>query len=208
MASLRPLLRRNSRSGFSLLEALVALGLTGMLFAVGLPLFVQFVGSWTAGNARSMAADEWMSASSRIRDDLAQAMPLKMQQSSDKAMAFRGSRSEVDFVRTSLGGKGNFRLESVSLLLKPRGSAAIDIIRVARPFLDVNFESSPAISAGVSLLQLRKPAYFDYVDIHGKIHGSWDPDAGLPSGVELKLNSDDAKMMGLSYFVFPIVGGA
>jgi general secretion pathway protein J len=206
--SARFLSRSSSLSGFSLLEALAALGLTGMLFATGLPLFVQLVRNWSAGTARLMAADEWMSATNRMSDDLAQALPLKMAHSGDKAVAFRGSAREIHFVRTSLGGKGDFRLESVSLVIESRGDGTVDVVRIARPFSITSFETSPPISEGVSLFQLQNSATFDYLDVSGKRYESWDPSAGLPNCVELKLSADDAKMTGIPSFVFPIVAGS
>jgi hypothetical protein len=200
--------RNSSLSGFSLLEALVALGLTGMLFATGLPLFVQLVRNWSAGTARLMAADEWMSATNRMSDDLAQALPLKMAQSGDKAVTFRGSPRQVDFVRTSIGGKGDFRLESVSLFIEFQGDGTARVIRIARPFSIANFETSPAVSEGVSLFRLHESTIFDYLDITGKRHETWNPGAGMPYGVELRLSETDAKKTGIPSFIFSVVAGS
>src|SRR5487761_2118097 len=160
MASLRLHSRTRSTVGFTLMEALAALALTGMLFAAALPLFVQFIGRWSAGTARSMATDQWMSATTRIGDDLAQALPLPLRQSG-KATAFRGSPERVDFVRTSLGGNGHFQLESVSLVIVPHDGSVV-LERVARPFSATSFERVPDESAGVTLFRLRPKLKFAY----------------------------------------------
>jgi general secretion pathway protein J len=198
----------NARSGFSLLEALAALGLTGMLFATGLPLFVQFVGQWSVGTDRLMAADEWMSATARIADDLAQALPLKMGLSDQTPVAFHGTPNQVDFVRTALGGRGNFRLDFVTLSIAPQNRGRVAVIRAARAFSANSFNDPPDLADGVTLLELRQPATFEFIDTAGKVQESWDPAAGLPSRVELKLDASDAKRMGVPLLVFPVVSGS
>lgn len=201
-------LRNSSAAGFTLLEALAALALTGMLFAAGLPLFVQFTESWSAGTGRSMAADQWMRATARIGDDLAEAMPLKMARWGRKAVAFRGSRERVDFVRTTLGGEGDFRLQSVSFLIVRRGRASVAIVRIARPFSRAGFERPPSSSEGVTLLRLRQNVSLDYVNAKGKRQGSWNPKAGLPCDVELRFAAPPASATGLASLVFPIVAAS
>jgi hypothetical protein len=148
-----------------------------------------------------------MSATARIGDDLAQAIPLKLAKSSETAVAFRGSSDRVDFVRTSLGINGDFRLDRVLLVIEPRNKDGVAVVRVARPFSATDFATTPKSEGAAMLLQLRRPAIFDYVDINGKTAEDWQPDMGLPSQVELKLAAFDAERLGLRYLIFPIVSG-
>jgi hypothetical protein len=199
--------RLRFRAGFSLFEALAALALTGLLFATGLPLFVQLVEHWSAGTARSMAADERTRVTSRLSDDLAQVLPPRAEQAGGSAMGFLGFADRIDFVRTSLGGKGHSALEAVSLMIT-RQDGAVALVRIARPFSRAGVEPSLAGSDEVTLSRVRTKLKFSYLDSKGSEQESWDSKAGLPSGVALRLGPPEAAIMGLSYFIFPVVAGS
>ena len=154
-----------------------------------------------------MAADDWMSATGRIGDDLAQAMPLQLAKFGKTAVAFQGSPDRVDFVRTSLGINGDFRLDRVSLLIERRNKNDVAVTRLVQPFSAADFTTTPNFEGAAMLLKLQKPARFDYVDINGKKTEDWQPDMGLPTHVELKLAAFDAERLGLRYLIFPIVSG-
>lgn len=207
MGSPRSPPRLRSTAGFSLFEALAALALTGLLFATGLPLFVQLVEHWSAGTARSLAADQWTRVASLLSDDLAQVLPPSAEQAGDSAIGFLGSADRIDFVRTSLGGKGHFALEAVSLTIKHE-DGAVALARISRPFSRAGLEPSPAGSDEVALSRVRTTLKFSYLDSKGNEQESWDSKAGLPSGVALRLGPPEAAIMGLSYFIFPVVAGS
>jgi hypothetical protein len=148
-----------------------------------------------------------MSVTSRLSDDLAQALPPKKEQGGANAIDFAGSTKRIDFFRTSLGGKGHFEIDAVSLIIEQQGEI-VSLVRAAQPLSSAGSEGLAAGSDEVTLLRGRTKLKFSYFDSKGNELNKWESGAGLPSGVALRPESSKGIIMGRPYFIFSVVGGS
>ncbi len=168
------------RAGFTLIEVLAALVVTGALVAVVLPYAGRLATQWWRGEAAVEAADGWMQAVGRMGDDLAQALPYGIGPDAAGA-AFRAGPDSITFVRPALGGAEG--LESVSYDVRPSpGGTAL--VRRSRRFEPGAFGREVG---GASATLLEGPFRLRLVEIavDGMRRRDWAPQDGMPAAVEL-----------------------
>ena len=105
---------RESVAGFTLIETLVALALTGLVLSALATLTAQWFPTWNRGIDRIQHSELIGIAMQRIAADLAAAEYVPANRESKKPL-FQGSALSVTFVRTSLG---------------PNATVGLDVVRI------------------------------------------------------------------------------
>jgi general secretion pathway protein J len=106
---------RESVAGFTLIEALVALALTGLVLSALATLTAQWFPTWNHGIDRIQHSELIGIAMQRIAADLAAAEYVPANRESKKPL-FQGSALSVTFVRTALG---------------PNAVVGLDVVRIS-----------------------------------------------------------------------------
>src|ERR1700761_8230516 len=95
--------KRTDEAGFTLIESLVALALTGLVLSALANLTAQWLPNWNRGLDRVQRSEMIGITLQRIADDLAAAEYVPVGGEDDKQPLFVGSDRAVTFVRTALG---------------------------------------------------------------------------------------------------------
>lgn len=173
--------RADPRAGFTLVEVLAALVVTGAFVAVVLPYASRLATHWWVGEATVEAADGWMQALARMGDDLAQAVPYGVGADGGSEAAFRAGPDSIAFVRPALGDAGG--LEAVSYEIRPSpGGAAL--VRRSRRF---DPEAFGRDVGGTAATLLDGPFRLRLVEVapDGTRRRDWAAADGMPAAVEL-----------------------
>ena len=176
--------RTDPRAGFTLIEVLAALVITGAFVVAVLPYAARLATHWWVGEATVEAADGWMQAVSRMGDDLAQALPYGLgDDSAAPADAFRAGPDGIAFVRPALGEAPGLETVSYEVRPSPSGSA---LVRRNRRFDPAAFGRDVG---GTSATLLDGPYRFRIVAVatDGTRRRDWTPADGMPAAVELSV---------------------
>lgn len=90
------------RAGFSLIETLAALAVTGALAGALLPFAGTVLAHWTRAPEIAETGDRYLQAASLLQDDFLEALPLS---GTNGAPMFRAGADCVELVRPALGSK-------------------------------------------------------------------------------------------------------
>jgi Prokaryotic N-terminal methylation motif len=123
-------LSSNSRAGFTLIEILAGLFVTGLFVAAVMPLMTQLVSHAWSGEASMAGADEWMRADARLSSDFSEAIPLS-KGNGDNSLIFSATPTRVEFVRRSITGDHR-RLDLVTIEIESE-SQGDSVFRRTRP---------------------------------------------------------------------------
>jgi Tfp pilus assembly protein PilV len=124
-------LRSNSRAGFTLIEILAGLFVTGLFVTAVMPLMTQLVSHAWSGEASMAGADEWMRADARLSSDFSEAIPVS-KGNGDNSLIFSATPSSVEFVRRSITGDHR-RLDLVTIEIESE-SQGDSVFRRTRPW--------------------------------------------------------------------------
>jgi general secretion pathway protein J len=168
-------------AGFTLVEALVATVLMGVVLAALVTITAQWLPNWNRGFARVQRSELLAVALERIVADLAAAEFVLPNREAKRPM-FQGSELSVTLVRSALG---------------PNTQPGLEIVRIA----ETADRQGPALvrsrvpfAPGVAQLYFRDPvvllrapyrASFSYAGRDGVWRGSWLEARELPSAVRL-----------------------
>ena len=103
----------SGESGFTLLEALIAVALTGLLLGMLATVTGHWMANWRTGFGRVQNADLLGLGVDRIAADLAAAEYVSLE--ADKRFFFEGTETSVTFVRSAIGPNAAPGLEIVRL---------------------------------------------------------------------------------------------
>jgi general secretion pathway protein J len=106
--------RRRGEGGFTLIEALVALALMGLVLSALANITAQWLPNWNRGLDRIQRSEMIGITLQRLADDLADALPVPAS-ASDMGPFFTGSEQSIIFVRTALGPNAGPELDVVHL---------------------------------------------------------------------------------------------
>lgn len=196
----------SARAGFTLVEVLAALFLTGLAVTTILPFFVRLIGRAWSGESRMMMADQWMQATLRLSADIGQAIPISVAGAGQPSLAFRASSDQILLVRPTLSKNSSSELESVEFRIEsgPKGDT---IVRIARPFNKDSFGlADDAASSSVAILNSDARLRFKIVQRHADKStnpGGKDQDKSLPSEIQLLARGVSAALPPIP-FIFPI----
>ncbi len=170
------------RAGFTLIEVLAALVVTGAFVAAVLPYAARLATHWWVGEATVEAADGWMQAVNRMGEDVAQAVPYGLGGGdAAPAAAFRAGPDGIAFVRPALGDGVGLDAVSYEVRPSPGGSA---LVRRSRRFDPAAFGRDVG---GASATLLDGPFRFRIVEVaaDGTRRRDWAPADGMPAAVEV-----------------------
>ena len=105
---------RNNEAGFTLIEALVALALTGLVLSALATLTAQFLPNWNRGIDRIQHSELVSISMQRIAADLAAAEFIPASRDAKKPL-FEGTPLSVTFVRTAIGPNAGIGLDVVRI---------------------------------------------------------------------------------------------
>lgn len=106
--------RRAGERGFTLIEAIIALALTGLVLSALANITAQWLPNWNRGLGRVQRSETIGIALQRIGADLAAAEYVPVNRNSHRLL-FEGSELSVTFVRTALGPNAGPGLDIVRL---------------------------------------------------------------------------------------------
>jgi len=175
--------RRNA-AGFTLVEALVALVLMGLVLT-GLAMATgQLMPQWARGLSRIEASERIALAVDRVTMDIA-AAEFVPAHTAAKGPLFEGSATRIIFARTALGPNAPPGIEIVRLAPANEASGA-GLARSTAPLLPRGPEASPpALGTPVELLGQAWRISFSFAGRDGAWRADWASAEELPRAVRI-----------------------
>jgi general secretion pathway protein J len=182
-----PVKLRTGESGFTLIETLVALALTGLVLSALANITAQWFPNWNRGLGRIQRSELISIALQRIGDDLAAAEYVPANRDAKQPL-FDGSELSVTFVRTALGPNAGPGLDVVRLA-ETTDQAGLVTARTRATFRPLPLKSSLSeqLHFGEPVVLLRTPfrLSFAYAGEDGAWKGSWRESDKLPAKIRL-----------------------
>jgi general secretion pathway protein J len=177
--------RRTNEGGFTLIETLVALALTGLVLSALANLTAHWLPNWNRGLDRIQRSEMICITLQRIADDLAAAQYVSPSRGETKPL-FVGSEQSVIFVRTAIGPNAGPGLEVVRLS-ETTDQGGLATVRSRTPFRPLPPESSPDLHFSEPVLLLRAPyrLSFAYAGEDQAWKDSWGNADKLPAKIRL-----------------------
>ncbi len=185
--------RGAGESGFTLLEALVAVALTGILLAMLATLTGLWMKNWKAGFGRVQSADMIGLGADRIAADLAAAEYVSP--GGDDARAFfEGTETSVTFVRSAIGPNTPAGLEIVRLAEDDDARGRV-LVRSRAPFAPVTARAvdSGAVEFTNPIVLVRPPfrVSFAFAGRDRVWKDTWQDTKQLPSAVRVSIRNEE-----------------
>lgn len=184
------------QAGFTLVEALAAMALMGLLVSALAVITAQWLPNWDRGLHRIQRSESVSVALDRISADIAASEFIRPDAQS-RSVLFDGSETSVTFVRIALAPKSGRGLDLVRIAEAGDGDGAV-VTRKRAAF-------APGISAGrefgdpVVLLQAPYRMSFAFADSDRNWTTSWREAERLPSAVRITVrNVADASAPAIS----------
>jgi general secretion pathway protein J len=181
--------RRIGEQGFTLIEALVALALTGLVLSALGTITAQWLPNWNRGLDRIQQSELIGIAMQRIAADLAAAEFVPPNRSGRKPL-FDGSALSVIFVRTALGPNVGIGLDVVRIG-ETSNQGGLVTLRTRAAFAPLPSGVSPSEQIHVSdpVVLLRPPLRlsFAYAGPDRVFKDSWHDADRLPAAIMLTL---------------------
>ena len=180
--------RRRGEGGFTLIEALVALALTGLVLSALANLTAQWLPNWNRGLDRIQRSEMVGITLQRLADDLADALPVPAS-ASDMGPFFSGSEQSITFVRTALGPNAGPELDVVHLG-ETNDKAGLATVRSRTQFrpMPPNVSASNQFHFREPVVLLRSPYRLTFAyagDDDEEWQSSWRDPSKLPSRIKL-----------------------
>lgn len=174
---------RRRSAGFSLIEILVAMTLTGLVLAAIAMVTAKWLPAWQRGLGRVQQSELVALALDRMAADLAAAAFLPAVRGGAKPL-FDGSADRVIFVREVLAPGASRGLEIVELVPVPDGRGSAMVRRTA-PYAPQADGALPPFGAPVRLLRPPVSVSFSYAGRDGVWHDVWRGEEELPRAVRM-----------------------
>jgi general secretion pathway protein J len=170
-------------AGFTLLEALVATALMGLILTALATITAQWLPNWNHGLVRVQRAEQVALGLERLAVDLAAAefIPASHQ---TRTPLFDGASRSVTFVRTAFGPNKGPGLEIVRIaeISSPQGAA---LVRTRAPFMPGVDRVQPNFSDPVVLLRAPYRLTFSYSGTDRIWREDWRDQVQLPNAIKL-----------------------
>lgn len=178
-------LRNNTAiAGFTLLEALVATALMGMILAALATITAQWLPNWNRGIVRVQRNELVALGLDRLAGDLAAAEFIPASRETRKPF-FDGANRSVTFVRTALGPNAGPGLEIVRIAEVSNAEGPI-LVRTQAPFVPViNDRVEPIFTDPVILLRAPYQLSFSYAGADRIWREDWRQQVQLPKAIKL-----------------------
>jgi general secretion pathway protein J len=191
--------RRDALAGFTLIEALVATALMGLILTALATITAQWLPNWNRGIARVQRADLINMSLNRLTADI-QAAEFIPPSRGSKVPLFDGTDSSIILVRSAIGPAAGPGLEIVRIA-ETRDGDSEALVRSTMPF--VPFDPTAPLAAQlkfahpVVMLRLPYQVSFAYAGIDGQWKTGWQNETRLPAAVRLSVR-DAATQQALS----------
>jgi general secretion pathway protein J len=192
--------RARSEAGFTLIEALVALALTGLVLSALATLTGQWLPNWSRGIDRVQHSELIGIAMQRIAADLAAAEFVPANRDSKKPL-FEGSAEQVTFVRTALGPNAAIGLDVVRIGETNDHGHGLTV-RSRAPFtpLPPGVSASDQVRLSGPVVLLRPPLRlsFAYAGQDQVFRDTWHDADKLPAAIMLTVRDMSGALMSAS----------
>ena len=171
-------------AGFTLVEALVAMLLMGMIMASLATITAQWLPSWNRGFARVESAERLSLVLDRLAGDLATAEFVTPNRNNPRPL-FEGTDLGVTFVRSAIGPNARGGLEIVQIAETADRLGPV-LLRARTPFLPADKVEGPFTDPVVLL----RPPYritLSYAGADRAWKGTWSGARELPSAVRFTI---------------------
>ncbi len=173
---------QSSVAGFTLVEALAALVLMGLVLTALATITGQWLPNWSRGFARVQRSELLASAIDRIVADLAAAEFVPPSRETRQPL-FEGAERSVTFVRTTLGPNTRPGLDIVSI--KETADRLGPILVRSRMAFAPGTSAQRAFGDPVTMLRAPHRVSFSYAGKDGVWRSSWRDASALPKAVRL-----------------------
>ena len=176
---------RESSAGFTLLEALVAMALMGVIMGALATVTAQWLPNWNRGMVRVQRNEQVAIALDRLVGDLSAAAFVSPNREIKQPL-FVGTELGVTFVRSALGPNTGPGLEVVRIAETADSQGRV-LVRMRAPFvpLATGNLALDQIPFADPVVLLRAPLHvtFSYAGIDGAWTPTWQASGGLPAAV-------------------------
>jgi general secretion pathway protein J len=183
----RPADAHEDERGFTLIEALVALALTGLILSALATLTAQWLPNWNHGVDRIQSSETVGISMQRIAADLAAAEFVPPSRASKKPL-FEGTALSVTFVRTAIGPNAGIGLDVVRIA-ETRDRGGLVTVRSRTQFAPLPEGVSPSGQIrGVDPVVLLRPPLrmsFAYAGPDRIFRDEWHDMDKLPTAIML-----------------------
>jgi general secretion pathway protein J len=179
--------QREKCSGFTLIEALIAVALMGVILAALASITSQWLPSWNRGIARAQRSELIRIALDRLIADLGAAEFITPNRDT-KTPLFDGTEFSVTFIRTAAGPNARPGLEIVRIAAIPSKGAPV-LVRATKPFAPLALNTTPLPDSDFAnpIVLLRSPylVSFAYAGRDRIWKATWQNADQLPAAVRL-----------------------
>jgi general secretion pathway protein J len=168
---------RSASAGFTLLEALIAMALMGIIMGALATVTAQWLPNWNRGLVRVQRNEQVAIALDRLVGDLSAATFVSPNREIKQPL-FVGTELAVTFVRSALGPNTGPGLEIVRIAETGDSQGRV-LVRMRAPFVPL------AIRFADPVVLLRAPLHvtFSYAGSDGVWSPTWQASGGLPAAV-------------------------
>jgi general secretion pathway protein J len=174
-------LDRTACAGFTLIEALVATALMGLILAALATLTAQWLPNWNRGMVRVQRNEQVALGVERLVSDLAAAQFISASQQTRKPF-FDGTGQSVTFVRTAIGPNAGPQLEIVRIA-EINSSNGLVLVRTSAPFMP-GVGQSPFTNP-IVIMRAPYRLSFAYAGTDRVWREEWREQVQLPNAVRL-----------------------
>jgi general secretion pathway protein J len=177
--------RRNDVAGFTLLEALVAMALSGMILTALATITAQWLPNWNRGFARVQGHESLALGLDRLIADLAAAEFIPANRESLQPV-FEGSDHSVIFVRSALAPNAPPVLEIVRFVAST-GAGGSSLVRTKAAFVPAVKSSNDQPRFGDPVVLLRSPYLVSlaYAGPDRAWKNAWQQELRLPAAIRV-----------------------
>jgi general secretion pathway protein J len=181
---------KDANGGFTLLEALVATALMGLIVAALATITAQWLPNWNRGLAGVQRSEQIALGLDRLATDLAAAQFIPISGDVHKPF-FDGGKYSVTFVRTALGPNSAPGLEFVRIaeVLSEQGHV---LVRTQAPFVPVD-HVQPSFTDPVILLRAPYQLSFSYSGADRVWRDDWHGQIQLPHFIKMTVRDATAR---------------
>jgi general secretion pathway protein J len=174
-------------AGFTLLEALVAIALTGVILSAVATITAQWLPNWDRGFARVQGSETLALGLERLTADVAAAEFISANRETLRPL-FEGTDHSITFVRSALAPNAPAGLEIVRIV-GSSGAAGPSLLRARAPFFPSakGSSSQPRFTDPVVLLRAPYLVSFAYAGMDRIWKDAWLQETLLPQAIRVIL---------------------
>ena len=173
-------------AGFTLVEALVAMLLMGMVMASLATITAQWLPNWNRGFARVQSAEHLSLVLDRLAGDLAAAEFVSLNRNNQRPL-FEGTELGVTFVRSSIGPNARGGLDVVQIAEMADRLGPV-LVRARTPFVPAE-KVEGQFTDPVVLLRAPYRITLSYAGADRAWKGTWSGARELPSAVRFTIRN-------------------